>query len=141
MANTINKISKINQIISENLDEPIFIIKDNFTCDYANFKDLKKEKHFIDFIYPNDSKKITKFMNNIFKFGYDNTEARIKIDLDQFKWYEIKGKRILEGNNARAILFCYDITKYKDIEREIKQSQTRYSQLADSLSSINILER
>jgi len=137
MANTINKISKINQIISENLDEPIFIIKDNFTCDYANFKDLKKEKHFIDFIYPNDSKKITKFMNNIFKFGYDNTEARIKIDLDQFKWYEIKGKRILEGNNARAILFCYDITKYKDIEREIKQSQTRYSQLADSLPEIN----
>jgi PAS domain S-box-containing protein len=137
MASTINEISKINQIISENLDDPIFIINDKFVCDYVNFEDLKKEKHLIDYIYPNDYKKITKFMNNIFKFGYDTTESRIKISLDQFKWYEIRGKRILEGNNAKAILFCYDITKYKDIEREIKLSQTRYSQLADSLPEIN----
>ncbi|MFX1345114.1 MAG: PAS domain S-box protein [Promethearchaeota archaeon] len=137
MASTINKISNINQIISENIDEPIFIINDKFVCEYANFEDFKKEKHLIHYIYPDDSKKFTKFMNNIFKFGYDNTESRIKINLNPFKWYEIRGKRILEGNNAKAILFCYDITKYKDIEREIKQSQTRYNQLADSLPEIN----
>ncbi|GAG56845.1 unnamed protein product, partial [marine sediment metagenome] len=105
-------------------------------CEYANFEDFKEEKHIIDFIHPNDSKNVSKLIKNIFKFGYSNTESRIKSDMEQFRWYEIKGKRIVEDHENKAILICKDITKYKDIEREIKQSQTRYTQLADSLPEI-----
>jgi len=133
---TQNKINKINQIISENIDDPIFIINEKLVCEYANFEDFKEEKHIIDFIHPNDSKNVSKLIKNIFKFGYGNTTSRIKSDMEQFRWYEIKGKRIVEDHENKAILICKDITKYKDIEREIKQSQTRYTQLADSLPEI-----
>jgi len=136
MASTITQINKINQIISENINDPIFIINEKLVCEYANFEDFKKEKHIIDFIHPNDSKNVSKLIKNIFKFGYGNTESRIKSDMEQFRWYEIKGKRILEDHENKAILICKDITKYKNIEREIKQSQTRYTQLADSLPEI-----
>ena len=136
MASTITQINKINKIISENIDDPIFIINEKLVCEYANFEDFKKGKHIIDIFHPNDSKNVSKLMKNIFKFGYGNTESRIKSDMEQFRWYEIKGKRIVEDHENKAILICKDITKYKDIEREIKLSQTRYTQLADSLPEI-----
>ena len=77
MASTITQINKINKIISENIDDPIFIINEKLVCEYANFEDFKKGKHIIDIFHPNDSKNVSKLMKNIFKFGYGNTESRI----------------------------------------------------------------
>ncbi|MBY8990741.1 MAG: PAS domain-containing protein, partial [Candidatus Lokiarchaeota archaeon] len=136
MTSTINRINRINTVISENIDALIFILNEKFVCEYVNFKDIKGVFHIHDFIHPKDSKTLTKFIKNAFNLGKDTTESRIKSDSDDYRWYEIVGKQIVEEDKKKLILICHDISKYKYYEKEFKQSQIRYSQLADSLPEI-----
>ncbi|MFX1278242.1 MAG: PAS domain S-box protein [Promethearchaeota archaeon] len=136
MTSTINNISKINTIISENIDDPIFILNERFFIEYANFKDFKQKPHINDFIHPEDSKNASRFIKSTFKLGKSTSELRIRTLSDQFRWYELNGKRFVEDNTTRVILLCHDIARYKYFENEFKQSQARYSQLADSLPEI-----
>ena len=134
MTSTINRI---NTLISENIDDLIFILNEKFVCEYVNFKDIKGLCHINDFIHPKDSKTLTKFIQNTFNLGQDATESRIKSTSNEYRWYEIVGKRIVESDKKKLFLICHDITKYKFYENEFKQSQNRYSQLTDSLPEIN----
>lgn len=136
MTSTISRINRINTLISENIDDPIFILNEKNVCEYINFKDIKEEIHIQDFIHPNDSKNLTKFIKNVFNLGEDTVESRIKSVSDQHRWYKIVGKRFVEDDKTKIILICQDISKYKYYEKEFKQSQIRYSQLADSLPEI-----
>ena len=137
MASTIRNFDKINQIISDNIDDPIFILNENLKCEYINLEDLTEGKHILDFIYPEDSNRVIKFLKNLFKTGYGIEESRIKFVNKQFCWYEIKGKRFVDDNQRKKVfLICREITKFKDIENEIKKSQIRYVQLADTLPEI-----
>jgi len=137
MASTITQINKINQIISENIEDPILILNEKFMCEYANFEDFKEEKHIFDFIHPDDKKRVNKFIKNIFKHGFGTEESRIIDDKGFFRWYEIKGKRFLDDtNNRRVFLICRDISKFKKIEENYNESQKSFSELADSLPEI-----
>ncbi|MFX0028142.1 MAG: PAS domain S-box protein [Candidatus Hermodarchaeota archaeon] len=136
MTSTINEINKINAIISDNIDDPIFILDENFTCEYVNFYDFKEQKNIIDFIYPKDSENTIKFIKDSFKLGKGISQSRIKSIGEQFRWYEIKARKFIEEDKNKLILLCNDITKYKFFEEEFKKSQTRYSELADTLPEI-----
>ncbi|MFX1374574.1 MAG: PAS domain S-box protein [Promethearchaeota archaeon] len=137
MISTIGGMNKINAIISENIDEPIIILNEKLICEYINFNDFKKKRDFKDFIHPDDFRDTVKFIKNTFKIGSGVTELRIKRATEQFKLYEVKARSFIEDSRKLMILFCYDISKYKFYEEEFKKSQTRYSQLADSLPEIN----
>ena len=137
MASTIKDVNKINQIISENIDDPIFILNEKLICEYVNFGDFGEVRNFIDFIHPNDSKRVIKFLKNIFKVRHGIGESRIKAGDGHFKWFEIKGKRIIDSNNKKQLfLICKDITKFKKIEEEYKENQERFGELTDSLPEI-----
>ena len=48
MTSTINEINKINAIISENIEDPIFILNEKLTCEFVNFHDFKEKKNIIE---------------------------------------------------------------------------------------------
>ncbi|MHA2123418.1 MAG: PAS domain-containing protein, partial [Promethearchaeota archaeon] len=138
MASVSENINKINQLISENIDDLVFIVNDKFKCEYNNFESLNSEKHLNDFIHPKDSKRINNFVKNVFKSGFEIEEARIADRNKIFSWYEIKGKKIADDENKeKAFLLCRNITKLKTFESEIKDYQKRYTQLAETLPEIN----
>jgi PAS domain S-box-containing protein len=136
MTSTINKINRINTLISENIEDLIFILNEKFVCEYVNFRSTKETFHINDFTHPEDTKTLIKFIKNTFSLGQNTTESRIKSVTNQYRWYEICGKRFVEDDKKKLILICHDISKYKFYEKEFKQSQTRYSELADSLPEI-----
>ena len=138
MASTNKNDNKINQLISENIEDIIFICNENLECEYNNKKELDSKKSLVDYIHPQDSKQIIKFIENAFKFGYRKEEYRIIGDNNLFKWYEIKGKRFIDDDkNNKVFLICRDITRLKNLEAENKKGQIRYTQLADTLPEIN----
>ena len=137
MASTIKNINKVNQLISENIEDLIFICNENIECEYYNIKELESKTNLIDFLHPEDSKRVVEFVENAFKSGSGKGEFRIIGDNNHFKWYEIKGKRFFDDDNNRKIfLICRDITRIKNMENEINKSQIRYTQLADTLPEI-----
>ncbi|MHA2283874.1 MAG: PAS domain S-box protein [Promethearchaeota archaeon] len=137
MVSIVKNINKINQLVSENIEDLIFICNENIECEYINIKELQYRKHLIDFIHPNDSKRVVKFVENVFKIGDGREDFKIIGDNNLFKWYETKGKRFVDDDdNRKVILVCRDISKLKSLEKEINDSQIRYTQLADKLPEI-----
>ncbi|MFX0139877.1 MAG: hypothetical protein ACFFDN_39920, partial [Candidatus Hodarchaeota archaeon] len=138
MTSMVNANSKIGQIFYENIDDLIFIINDKSQCEYINFQDFIQNKKFNDFIHPKDFKRVTKLIKNIFKKGTGIEEAQIKYNNEPYRWFEIKGRRFIDNEDAKTKVFliCREITKFKEIEFEFKRSQTKYGELTDSLPEI-----
>ncbi len=137
MSTAFEDINKLNRIISENIDDPIFLLNEKFACEYSNSKILGENKLFIDFIHPNETKHIIKLLKNVLKIGNGIGEARMKLEVNQYDWFEIRGKRIqLDNKTKKIFLICRDITNFKKMEEYYKNSQEKLNQLADSLPEI-----
>ena len=137
MVTTFEDVNKMNQVISENIDDPIFILNEKFICEYINFGICREKKSVIDFVHPNDSNRVIKLVKNILKHGNGIGESRLKIEEGHYKCYQIKGKRILIDKNIKKIfLICRDITNFKKIEENYRRNQEKLIQLVDSLPEI-----
>ncbi|MCK4370318.1 MAG: PAS domain S-box protein, partial [Candidatus Lokiarchaeota archaeon] len=138
MTSTFRNNSKIGQIFSENIDDLIFILNDKYQCEYNNFQQSNYKRKINDYVHPQDFKRVSKLLKDIFKTGYGSEDAQIKYDGKPFRWFEIKGKSFIdsEDNSKKAFLICRDITKFKKFEFDLKESQTRFGELTDSLPEI-----
>jgi len=137
MTTAFEDINRLNQIISENIDDPIFLLNENFACEYTNSKLLGENKLYIDFIHPNETKHIIKLLKKVLKNGNGIGEARMKLKGNKYNWFEIRGKRIhLDNKSKKIFLICRDITNFKKMEEYYKNSQVKLNQLADSLPEI-----
>ncbi|MFX0042275.1 MAG: PAS domain S-box protein [Candidatus Hodarchaeota archaeon] len=134
----------IEQIISENIEDLIFIYNRNFKCEYANIKiNLEelfvslKNKKLHNFIHSNDIVSMIKLLERTFKLGYGTAEVRFKYNDRIFNWYEIKSKRFDDQSNEnKVILFSREITKFKKMEQEIKTHQDRFNEITKTLPEI-----
>ncbi len=138
MTSTFRSYSKIGQIFSENIDDLIFILNSKYQCEYTNFEDFTIKKKLNEFIHQDDFKRVTKLLKAIFRTGYGVEDVQIKYKGNPFKWFEIKGKSFIdnEDNKKKALLICRDITKFKNLEFEIKKSQARFGELAEYVPEI-----
>ena len=137
MSISLEDVNKLNQIISENIDDPIFILNENFVCEYANSRDFRENKLFIDVIHPDETNYIMKLLKDVSKTGNGIGEARIKIEGNIYNWFEIRGKRIqLDNKSKKIFLICRDITNFKKKEEYYIKSQEKLNQIADSLPEI-----
>jgi len=138
MTSTFRNHSKIGQIFSENIDDLIFILNDKYQCEYNNFQQSNYKRKINDYVHPQDFKRVSKLLKDIFKTGYGSEDAQIKYDGKPFRWFEIKGKSFIdsEDNSKKAFLICRDITKFKKFEFDLKESQTRFGEITDSLPEI-----
>ncbi|MFW9969610.1 MAG: PAS domain S-box protein [Candidatus Odinarchaeota archaeon] len=138
MASIYESYDKLGNIFSKNIEDPIFILNENFQCEYSNSKYFPVKRKINEFIYPEDLKRINRFLKNILKIGYGTEETQIKYKGNQIKWFEIKGKSFVEDldNRKRILLICREITKFKRLESEVKQSQARFGELVDYVPEI-----
>ena len=138
MTSTFKNHNKIGQIFFENIDDLIFILNDKYQCEYNNFQQSTYKKKINDYVHPQDFKRVSKLLKDIFKIGYGSEDAQIKYDGKPFRWFEIKGKSFIdsEDNCKKAFLICRDITKFKKFEIDLKESQTRFGEITDSLPEI-----
>ncbi|MFX1391695.1 MAG: PAS domain S-box protein [Promethearchaeota archaeon] len=138
MTSVYNNYSKLGQIFTENIDDLIFILNDKYQCDYVNFHDILQKRAFKEYIHPEDMTSVNKFLKNIIKLGYATETAQIKFEDKPFRWFEIKGRsfRDPENNKKKIFIICREITKFKSFEIELKKSQARFDDLADSIPEI-----
>jgi len=129
---------KLGQVFSKNIGDPILILNENFQCEYSNSQYFRIKHKFNEFIHPEDFKRINRLLKNVLKIGYGTEEAQITYDGKQPKWFEIKGKSFIEAddNKKKILLVCRDITKFKKLEFEIKETQARFGELADYVPEI-----
>ncbi|MFX1321611.1 MAG: PAS domain S-box protein [Promethearchaeota archaeon] len=134
----------IGQIISENIEDLIFIYDMNFKCEYTNTNiDLEElhvsteNKQLHHFIHPHDTVPMIDLLERTFKLGYGIAEIRIKYGDRIFNWYEIKSKRFVDTSKEnKVILFSREITKFKKMVQEIKVRQARFNELTETLPEI-----
>ena len=138
MASMYESYDKLGQIFSKNIDDPMFILNEKFQCEYSNSQYFLLKQKINEFIHPEDLKRVNRLLKNILKLGYGTEEAQIKYEGNQSKWFEIKGKSFIDGadNKKKVLLICRDITKFKKLEFEIKESQARFGELADYVPEI-----
>ncbi|MFX0037327.1 MAG: PAS domain S-box protein [Candidatus Hermodarchaeota archaeon] len=138
MTSVYESYGKLGQIYSDNIDDLIFILDDKYQCEFCNFQDLSVKKKIIEFIHPQDIKIVNKFLNDILKTGFGTQEVQIKYKNKPYRWFEIKGRAFIESedNKRKIFLIGRDITKFKRFEFELKRSQARFDDLADSVPEI-----
>lgn len=134
----------IGQIISENIEDLIFIFNRNYKCEYTNLKaDLEElylsieNKKLLHFIHLHDLVSMIDLLERTFKLGYGTAEIRIKNGDGIFKWYEVRCKRFVDiSKENKVILFSREITKFKKMEQEIKARQLKFNELTETLPEI-----
>ncbi len=144
MSSSSKNTYNIGQIISENIEDLIFIFNRNYKCEYTNLKaDLEElyisieNKKLNHFIHPHDIVSMIDLLEITFKLGYGIAEIRIKYGDRIFNWYEIKSKRFVDTSKEnKVILFSREITKFKKMEQEIKVRQARFNELTETLPEI-----
>ncbi|MFX1241493.1 MAG: PAS domain S-box protein [Promethearchaeota archaeon] len=130
--------NRLGRVFSENIDDPILILNEKFQCEYSNSQFFPVDCKLDEFIHQEDLKRINRLLKNILKLGSGTEEAQIKYKGSQSKWFQLKGKSFVDdlANEKKIFLICRDITKFKKLEFEIKESQARFGELADYVPEI-----
>ncbi len=134
---------KIDQILSENIDELIYILNKDLICEYINENYHKKKigysslsKKFTNFIHDQDLKIISKFLKKVFNGEIAIEQVRILCNSDH-KYHELKGKKFLDNSNEeKVLLICRDISKFKEAEEKWINRHDRLKDVADNLPEI-----
>ena len=94
----------IDQILSENIDELIYILNRDYICEYINEDYHSRNlgystisKKFTDYIHDLDLKKASKFLKKILNGDIVIEQVRILCKSD-YKYYELKGKKFLDNS-------------------------------------------
>ncbi|MFW9989614.1 MAG: PAS domain S-box protein [Candidatus Odinarchaeota archaeon] len=138
MTNPLMKHSKIGRILSENVEDLIFILNEKYNCEYNNFQQYPISKKINDYVHPQDFERVSRLLKDIFRTGYGSEEIQLKYDGKPFKCFEIKGKSFIdsEDRKKKVLLICRDISKYKKLELDLKRSQASFYEIIDSLPEI-----
>jgi len=133
----------IGHILTENLDDLIYILNDNFECEYVNDKIHLEllgytsiSKNIADFVHYGDLKKTIKFLNRTLKAGRALEQIRIR-DKSNYRYFEVKGKRFLDDdNNLKILLISRDISYFKELEDNWLERERKLRELAETLPEI-----
>ncbi|MHA1492105.1 MAG: PAS domain-containing protein, partial [Promethearchaeota archaeon] len=118
--------------IFENASNLIIIVNEKFEIEYCN-----KEPHYqllgynpkevigkspLDFIHPKERNYIIKNLNKVFEGIEEKIEIRLKHKENNYKWFEINGRRIVDHLGiTRIILISKEIFKYKKIKNLLRK--------------------
>ncbi len=133
----------IDHVLSENIDELLYIVNKDYTCEYINTNYHMKNlgysslwKNFTAFFHDQDFKKISKFLKRLFNGESFVEQARI-LSKSEYQYYELKGKRFLDENNEEKLLIiCRDISKFKEAEEKWINRHERLKNVAYKLPEI-----
>lgn len=133
----------IGNILKENFDDLIFILNENFECEYVNEKvHLKKLGYsclahkILENIYSDDLNRGLNFLQNILKAGKAIEQLRIRQN-ESYRYYELKGKRFInEADKVKILIISRDISKFKQQEEEWFKRESNLRRLAETMPEL-----
>ena len=135
--------NNIGDILKENFDDLIFILNENFECEYINEKvHLRKLGYsclahkIIDKIYYGDLNRGLNFLQNILKTGKAIEQIRIRQN-EGYGYYELKGKRFInDAEKVKLLIISRDISKFKQKEEEWFKRESNLRKLAETMPEL-----
>ncbi len=92
---------------------------------------------FLDYIFPADVKKVINFLKKGSEIKTNFPEIRIKRKDEKYIWFEFKVKKFKDPANLyKLLLILRDISKIKNLEIKIEQSEKRFKDLTTSIPEI-----
>ncbi|MFX1257616.1 MAG: PAS domain S-box protein [Promethearchaeota archaeon] len=129
------------RLITENANDLIAVYNEKLECEYVNEKVLKnvlgysfddiKGKFSLKTIHPDEIKTSITNFKKVFENGKGIGEVRIKSKDGTYKWIESKGKVYVENGEKKLILISRDITKRKNAEQKLKDSEETYRKISE----------
>ena len=142
------EFKKRDQLIWESLDDLIVVVEinNNNNVEYINeevYKSIlgytRKDligKSFKKIIHSSDLNKFQDFIDNL-GTNYQQNELRIKKSNDSNVWVEIKAKHFRDNDNQQKIFIkLKDISKFKNLEIELEDSNKKIAKIADLVPEI-----
>lgn len=131
------------EIISNNIDDLLYILNNSFECEYVNERVHINSigyscisKKFTDYVHLNDKKKSIEFLRKILRTGDAVEEIRI-LSNAEYKFFEIQGKRFFDKLfNAKIFLISKDISKLKEIEDQWMKRTEKLKEMTQSLPEL-----
>ncbi|MFX0071167.1 MAG: PAS domain S-box protein [Candidatus Hermodarchaeota archaeon] len=138
----------IYEIMIENINDLVSIIDQNppFRIKFINelvFSKLLKysnddliNKSIIEYVHPDDKKKVIKIFSKGLDGDLDLKEIRIKNKDQKYIWLEPKVKLIEDATKKRFLLILKDKTKGKILEEKIKENELKLKKIINNLPEI-----
>ncbi|MHA1844147.1 MAG: PAS domain S-box protein [Promethearchaeota archaeon] len=139
------------RLITENANDLIAIINENYELEYTNEPILKKTlgysqqeilfKEILQFIHPKDKKKAIEAFKKGIKKGENSVEVRFKHRDGHYIWLEIKGKLFKDQDGKyKGLIVSRDTTERKKELSTIQRNEALLRQFIDeSVDGIVIL--
>jgi len=143
----LSAISKGNydliEILSDNIEDLMYILNDSFECEYLNEKIHLDSigysclsNKFTDYVYGSDIKRVVLFLKKVLKSGEAVGEFRIMTN-SNYNYYKIKGKRFFDKDyNAKIFLISKDISNFKELEYEWEKGTEKLKEMTETLPEI-----
>ncbi len=137
------KEHNIGDILKENFDDLIFILNENFKCEYINERvHLRKLGYsclahkILDNIYYGDLNRGLNFLQKILKAGNAIEQIRIRQN-EGYGYYELKGKRFInDAEKVKILIISRDISKFKQKEEEWFKRESNLRKLAETMPEL-----
>ncbi len=140
------------RLISENANDLIVVLNDNFEYEYINEKVHKQllgysksdliGKTQLHLIHPDDKKQAVIASSKILRKNKGSHQVRFLDKSGSYKWLEISGKVFYDSKGEKKILtISRDITKRKKTQEKLSESEKKYRSLFDNLTSAFALHK
>jgi PAS domain S-box-containing protein len=127
------------RLITENVRDIVSVFDENLNLLYINeaqerISGFTKEEilgeNMIEYLHPKDIQKAIKLFREVKKTGAASGEFRQKRKDGTYTWLETSCKRIIDKEAKIKYVFATkEINKKKEIERKLKESEEKYSNL------------
>ncbi|MFX1313887.1 MAG: PAS domain S-box protein [Promethearchaeota archaeon] len=138
------------QFITDNINDMISVFNDKFELLFINetqerISGFSKEeiigKSPLEFLHPDDIKHAKLTLKNALKEGQGRGQFRMRSKDNSYKWMDVNGRVTYDSNgNQRILLVSRDITREKEIEHKLKESEEKYRLIYENANDlINVL--
>jgi PAS domain S-box-containing protein len=128
------------RFISENANDAIIILNENFHITYLNEIIHKKltgysksellDRDFFEFIHPEDTSDAQNILKQSIESGEGIVELRFRHKDGTYQWNEIKGRKFINNEGEQNyLLISRDISERKLTEQKLKESEEKYRAL------------
>jgi len=133
----------IGEVLTENLDELIFVLNEDFECEFVNEKIhieklgyLSLKNKITVILHQDDLQLGNVFLQRLLKNGQAIEHLRIR-QKNSYVYYEFKGKTFTnEKQEIKLLIYSRDISQFKRSEREWLKKEEVLKKSAENLQEI-----
>ncbi|MFX1420447.1 MAG: PAS domain S-box protein, partial [Promethearchaeota archaeon] len=134
------------QFITDNINDMISVFNDKFELLFINetqerISGFSKEeiigKSPLEFLHPDDIKRAKQTLRKALKEGQGRGQYRMRTKSNLYKWLDVNGRVTFDSDgNQRILLVSRDITREKEIEQKLKESEEKYRLIYENANDL-----